>query len=135
MVTKSISSLATTLLLSIGSFVMANEDGKQSADLWLSDIDNGDFHSSWHNAAPAFQSTVNLNQWLNIAETARYPLGRTVSRHFNTQQSLNYVPGLGEGTFSRITYITSFENKPRGTEYLTMMQVNGAWKVAKYAIR
>lgn len=135
MVTKSIAPVVMTALLALSPASLASDNSKQNADLWLTDVDNGNFRSSWHNAAPAFQSVVNLNQWLDIAESARYPLGRTVSRRFNTQLSLSYVPGLGEGTFSRISYITSFEHKPRGAEYLTMMRVNGIWKVAKYAIR
>jgi hypothetical protein len=71
------------VLLAAGVAVAAQtpDDAAQAAaESWLRLVDGGSYSASWDQAAKALKGAVRQAEWSAMAESARTPLGKLVSR-------------------------------------------------------
>jgi len=69
----------------------------ESANHWLSLVDEGDYAISWNEAAPIFKVAVSKDQWVNMLQGSRSPLGRVISRGVKTALHKTSLPGAPDG--------------------------------------
>ena len=108
----------------------------KAAQAWLRLIDEGDYSSSWEEAAEVFKNAVTKAQWADMAKTVRQPLGKVISRQVMSKMPTKNVPGGPDGEYVIIQFKTSFENKADAIETVTpMLDKNGIWRVSGYYIK
>lgn len=137
-------------LLGAGGPLVASdgpEDAAQAAaESWLRLVDGANYASSWQQAAQAFRGAVKQSEWERMAEGARGPLGKLVSRKLKSREYTEKAPttrviggkayGWGDGKYVVIQYEAVFENKAAALETVTpMLDADGAWRVSGYFIR
>lgn len=112
------------------------ENAIQAAYLWLGLTDNGEYDSSWDQAAGYFKAAVTKQQWQMSLAAARTPLGKVINRTVKTGTYTRQVPGAPDGQYVIIQFETSFENKKSAVETVTpMLEKDGSWRVSGYYIK
>ncbi len=110
----------------------AIESGRQ----WLAQCDLGNYGESWEMAATYFKNAVKKDQWEQMAEAVRKPLGKVVKRDVKSQKYQTTAPGAPDGEYVIIQFSTTFENKKESTETLTlMMDKDRGWRTAGYFVK
>ncbi len=113
-----------------------NKHGIAAADQWLTLIDKKSYPDSWLAAAKIFRAAVSLSQWSDIAASVRDPLGELLSRDLFHDQSTTSLPGMPDGQYLILRYATTFANKARAVESITVIKdEDGSWRVAGYFIK
>jgi len=113
-----------------------NEIGIDTAALWLKLVDTKKYIASWQTAASVFKSAVTAEQWAKAAASAREPLGGLVSRKLFHDQLTSTLPGMPDGLYLVLRFVTRFENKVHAVESVTLMKdIHGTWRVAGYFIK
>ena len=108
----------------------------EAATAWLKLVDAGDHAASWKEAAAYFQASVKEPQWVEAASAARKPLGKLVSRQLAGNQQATELPGAPDGEYVVLSFSSSFENKKKTIETVTMMkEKDGAWRASGYFIK
>ncbi len=139
--TKRIVSAVAILALLLPGFVLADTAEKESvaiasAEFWLRLVDEGRYADSWKEASQYFKAAVNQDQWKGAMESARRPLGTTVSRTLKSSHYATSLPGAPDGEYVIIQYSTEFENKKAAIETVTpMLDKDGKWRISGYYIR
>jgi hypothetical protein len=137
------------VLLAAGVAVAAQtpEDAAQAAaESWLRLVDGGSYSASWDQAAKALKGAVRQAEWSAMAESARTPLGKLVSRRLRSRESTEKMPTTrviggkvytwGDGKYVVIQYDTVFANKASAVEtVIPMADPDGVWRVSAYSIR
>jgi hypothetical protein len=125
----------------------APEDAAQAAaESWLKLVDRGDYSASWDQAAKVFKGAVKQKDWGEVAEGARTPLGRLVSRTLKSREYTEKAPTTrmiggrvytwGHGKYVIIQFDAVFANKASAVEtVIPMADSDGVWRVAGYSIR
>jgi len=114
----------------------AEKAATESANHWLSLIDVGDYSASWNEAAPVFKGAVSKNQWAQMLQSTRAPLGTVISRTVKSAVYKNSLPGAPDGQYVVIQYESSFEHKKSAIETVTpSLGDDGQWRVSGYYIR
>ena len=126
------------LCLSFNS--MANEDKKDkaldAAEIWLMLIDEGQYSDSWETTAVYFKKSIEKEKWEQMITAVREPLGRQIHRELKSKTYHTSLPGVPDGEYIIIQFITSFENKKSGIETVTLMaDRNGKSRVSGYYIK
>ena len=123
----------------IGATQLASAEpvpGLDAAKAWLKLVDNGQYQRSWHDAAPVFQQRFSTDDWVNISEYARLPLGKQLSRtlinHYRAETAAG--PENEGGTYIKLDFKTTFENRQAATERVTLHQEASDWQVTSYLI-
>ncbi|MFT3992092.1 MAG: DUF4019 domain-containing protein [Luteolibacter sp.] len=107
-----------------------------SAEAWLSLIDDESYAQSWKGAAKLFQAALSESQWTASLTQARKPLGALISRKFMSSQSAKSLPGAPDGDYFVIQFTSSFANKASAVETVTFSkEKDGSWKASGYYIR
>ena len=107
-----------------------------SAAQWLALVDAGNYAASWNEAAQLFKTKVSKEQWSQMAESARGPLGKLNSRALKSSAYTTTLPGAPDGQYVVIQYDSSFEHKKSAVETVTpMLDKDGQWRVSGYFIR
>lgn len=107
-----------------------------AAEKWVVLVDSGKYAESWQEAAEYFRNAVKQEQWKQLAQAVRKPLGKLVSRKVKTSTYKTAVPGAPDGEYVVIRFETSFENKKVAIETVTpMMDKDGTWRVSGYFIK
>lgn len=107
----------------------------RAAEAWLALVDAGDYDGSWAAAAPVFQSGLGKAEWAKAASDVRTPLGRLVSRTFESADQATSLPGVPAGQYVVIRYETEFHDGGKHVETITPAMVgDGKWKVAGYYV-
>jgi len=107
-------------------------DHEKIARNWLKLVDRGDYDSSWESADRTFQRRVSQDDWLNVIEYARDPLGKPVSRELISQLSKDERANRAR-TIS-LDFRTDFENRHVATERVTLQRHDNYWQVSSYLI-
>lgn len=137
------------VLLAAGVAVAAQtpDDAAQAAaESWLRLVDGGSYSASWDQAAKALKGAVRQAEWSAMAESARTPLGKLVSRRLRSRESTEKMPTTrviggkvytwGDGKYVVIQYDTVFANKASAVEtVIPMADPDGVWRVSAYSIR
>jgi hypothetical protein len=128
------------LILSAGSAI-ADSSGKEkaailSAEKWLGMVDAEKYAESWKEAAELFRNAAKQEQWKQLMQAVRKPLGKLVTRKMKTKTYRTSLPGAPDGEYVVIEFATSFENKKSAVETVTpMMDKDGKWRVSGYYIK
>ena len=127
------------LLLNVG-ILFAQEAAEKrivaAAQMWLHEIDSGNYAKSWKQASSYFQGALTEKNWTDALTGARTPLGKLLSRKIAKTQSATSLPGAPDGNYLVMQFDTSFENKKSAVELVTFMrEKDGDWKAAGYYIK
>ena len=114
----------------------SNKKGIAAADDWLALVDEKNYPGSWLAAAEIFRAAVSITQWSDMASSVRDPLGELLSRDLFHDQSTTSLPGMPDGHYLILRYATTFANKAKTVESITVMKEDdGTWRVAGYFIK
>lgn len=109
---------------------------KESAEKWLTMVDQGQYKQSWKDAAQIFQSSVSEQNWEKAVSAVRSPLGNVLAREMISSKALSSVPGGPDGSYVVFQYRTSFQNKKNAIETVTpMLDKDGQWHVSGYYVK
>ncbi len=140
MIRKIVYLLIIGLIVS-GVTAMAGRTEKKAAALsaaqkWLAMIDKEQYAESWKENAELFRNAVSAQQWEQMMQAVRKPLGKLVSRKVKTKTYAKALPGAPDGEYVVIQFETSFENKKSAVETVTpMLDKDGVWRVSGYYIK
>jgi len=126
------------LWLCIGvSLAQEPEDlARESAKSWLALVDSGRYGESWDQASPLFKAHVTREQWQQMLDASRDPLGKIWSRKLESAAYTKTLPGAPGGEYVVIRYDTSFEHKQSAVETITpQLDKDGSWRVSGYFIK
>jgi hypothetical protein len=127
------------LLLNVG-ILFAEEAAEKpivaAAQIWLHEIDSGNYAKSWQQASTYFQGAVTERNWMDALNGARRPLGKLLARTLVKTQSATSLPGAPDGNYLVMQFDTSFENKKAAVELVTFVrEKDGSWRAAGYYIK
>jgi hypothetical protein len=107
-----------------------------AAEKWLSMVDAGTYTKSWQEASEYFRAAVTREQWEQSFNSVRKPLGRLITRKVKRTKYLTSLPGVPDGEYVVIQFVTSFERKKSAIETVTpVLESDGKWRVSGYYIK
>ena len=107
-----------------------------AANQWLALIDAGGYAKSWQESATYFKNAVTEDQWVQLLNATRRPLGELVSRKVKNATYTTSLPGAPDGEYVVIQFETSFKSKRSAIETVTpMFEENSGWRVSSYFIK
>ncbi len=113
-----------------------NENGIESAKIWLNLIDTRKYNVSWQTAAPVFKTSITALQWEKAITNMRNPLGNLIERNLFHDQYTTTLPGMPDGEYIILRFVTKYKNKQSAVETVTLMKDQTAnWRVAGYFIK
>lgn len=128
-----------TVVLAFVSGLAAQDNPKPATDAaqqWLSQVDAGHYAESWDHAAAFFQQKVSKQDWEQMLEKTRAPLGKVQSRTFKSANYETKLPNAPAGKYMVVQFRTKFANSPAAIETVTpMLGSDNQWKVSGYFIR
>ncbi len=136
----------TVILLVLGIMVVtlqsavADSDKKRGAETaalsWLKLVDDGEYATSWNDAAAYFKNAISKKEWEQSLTAVRKPLGKALSRELMSATYAARLPGAPDGEYVVIQFKTSFQNKNAAVETITpMLDKDGKWRVSGYYIK
>jgi hypothetical protein len=134
----SVAVLLTVLLLCI---VASSQTEKEkaavaSAKQWLGVVDAGRYAASWDETATMFKNAVSKDQWAQMLNASRAPLGKLESRKEKSAKYETSLPGAPDGQYVVMQFDSSFEHKKTAVETVTtQLDKDGKWRVAGYYIK
>jgi hypothetical protein len=136
----SASALAAPCAPSAGSAATTCADTAQApsvslSNTWLSLVDQGDYVGSWSATSALFKTRVTEAAWAKVADSARQPFGRAVSRKAESREETTSIPGSPDGRYEVLRFNTVFEHKHDAVETVILTWENEAWKVDGYFVR
>ena len=103
---------------------------------WLKKLDASDYLGTWEGAASMFKTAVSAQAWQQALQSVRAPLGAVRSRTDKSATFTRSLPGVPDGQYVVIQFDTTFENKAKTVETVTVaLDRDGAWRVAGYFIK
>jgi len=130
--------LGMTLLLSCAAGCSRDKTqaAQGAASEWLKLVDSGNYPQSWEEAANIMKSSVAKEQWQEILNRNRAPLGTLLSRKLTSAEYKEDIPGAPVGQYVVLRYESSFQNKGTVIETATpTLDKDGRWRVSVYYIR
>lgn len=133
--------LIGVILIIVSATGMAQNASKEkaaiaAAEKWLGVVDAGQYAESWKETATFFRKAVSQRKWEQSMRSFRKPLGKLVSRRFESSMYKTSLPGAPDGEYVVMQFNTSFANKESAVETVTaMLDKDGTWRVAGYFIR
>lgn len=104
-----------------------------AAQAWLTLVDQNKFGESWDKSASLTKLTVHKDEWIQILEKTRAPLGSVTSRQVVDQRTAKDPGGMPQGDYVVMFYKTVFSHKP-AFELLTLYLEDGQWVVLTYQV-
>jgi hypothetical protein len=109
---------------------------RHAVESWLVLTDSSKYGESYEQAAQQMKALISKDDWIDVLETTRAPLGMVLSRKLKGvkhSKTLKAAPGH-EGV--TLEYESSFEKNELVSEYLNaILQKDGTWQVTGYFIR
>jgi len=134
-----VTTIIFVLLLNIGILFAGEAPEKPivaAAQMWLHEIDSGNYATSWQQASAYFQGAITEKNWTDALNGARRPLGNLISRKVTKTTSAKSLPGAPDGNYLVMQFATSFANKKNAVETVTFMrEKDGIWRAAGYYIK
>ncbi len=134
----SVAVLLTVLLLGIVSSAQTDKEkaAVASAKQWLGVVDAGKYPASWDETATMFKNAVSKDQWAQMLNASRAPLGKLQSRQEKSAKYESSLPGAPDGQYVVMQFDSSFEHKKTAVETVTtQLDKDGKWRVAGYYIK
>jgi len=108
----------------------------QRAEQWLTKIDQRQYAESWTSSAVYLKQAIDQAQWTKTLTSHRQPFGLIVSRHHQKTEYRNNLPGVPNGHYAILYFLTNFETKLEAIETLVLQQEpDGAWRSIGYTIK
>lgn len=123
--TLSASSNATSSGETAAPLAVRESEVVRSAREWLVLGDQGRWKDSWLATASSFRKLNTAEQWADVAEKVRVPLGAVVSRTALSQESVPAPPAGVEV----VKFRTSFANRADVIETVSLAREGSDWKV------
>jgi hypothetical protein len=129
------------MLLVCASAPVSAQDPRESAVSaasrdWLAIIDKGDYAASWKAAGTKFRSAITAEKWSESVTAVRGPLGKVVQRTGQRTTFTKEFPGVPQGDYALVNFLTAFEKRTDTEETLTLeREADGQWHVIGYFIR
>lgn len=121
---------------SASSTSKAEEAAIRSAKAWLALVDSEKYEECWDEASTFFKNAVPKEQWQQSMQSVRKPLGKNISRKFQSKLYLTSLPGAPDGEYVVIKFDASFENKKYALETVTpMLEKDGKWRISGYFMK
>jgi len=134
-----VTTIIFVLLLNIGILFAGEAPEKPivaAAQMWLHEIDSGNYATSWQQASAYFQGAITEKNWTDALNGVRRPLGNLLSRKVAKTTSAKSLPGAPDGNYLVMQFATSFANKKNAVETVTFMrEKDGIWRAAGYYIK
>lgn len=109
---------------------------QKPAEAWLALCDTGKYAESWNEASQFFKSKVTKDQWIDMLQTTRNPLGTLNSQKLDAAKYKKNPPNAPEGEYVILTFDTSFERLSNAIETVSMtLDKDGQWRAAGYYIK
>lgn len=103
---------------------------------WLKKLDAADYSGAWEAAASMFKAVVSAQAWQQASQSVRSPLGALRNRSDRSATFTRSLPGMPDGQYVVVQFDTTFENKVKGIETVTVaLDQDGTWRVAGYFIK
>lgn len=133
--------IASSILLPFSLFADAAKMSSDSAlqvsamasQAWLTLLDKNQYAQSWDQTSALTKLTVNKDDWIQILEKTRKPLGSVTSRQVMDQRIAKDPSGLPKGDYMVMFYKTVFSHKT-GFELVTLFLEDGQWRVLTYQV-
>jgi len=110
-------------------------DSQAATNSWLALVDQGKYGESWDAASKTMQWTIKRDEWIKNLDGVRKPLGAVKSREILDVRTATNPQGLPQGEYMIFVYNTSFANKDKAYELVTLIQENdGSWRVLTYQV-
>jgi len=107
-----------------------------AAQGWLKLIDGGKFDASWREAAGFMKGKVTREQWFQMMETNRKPLGTSSSRTKTSTWFKTTMPGAPDGEYYIFQFESVLSDKKTYVETVTpTKEKDGKWRVIGYYIK
>ncbi len=107
-----------------------------AAEGWLKLIDGGKFDTSWQEAAGFMKGKVTRQQWVQMMEMNRKPLGAASSRTKASTWFKTTIPGAPEGEYYIFQFESVLSDKKTYMETVTpMKEKDGKWRITGYFIK
>lgn len=108
----------------------------QSANKWLTLVDEGKYRESWNEAASLFKNALPKDKWIETLGGIRPPLGKVLQRNVKTKDYKTSLHGAPDGEYVVIQFQTRFEYKASAIETVTpSKEKDGSWRVSGYYIK
>lgn len=108
-----------------------------SVQVWLKEIDTGQFQQSWDESSTWFHRICTSEEWIADMTRIRGHSGECTGRKQTKMEFQSDPPphrGSATGEWAYVHFDSSFENGKRTELVALMKEADGAWKVAGYAI-
>lgn len=105
--------------------VAAQAEVEAAARRWLALVDAGQWDASWQATGAQFRALNTAAVWAEASQRVRTPLGAVRSRVLIGQEDVSAPP---QG-YRLVKFRTSFANKAKATETLTLVREDGGWRV------
>lgn len=113
----------------------ATSPDQLAALAWLELVDSGRYRESWEAAAELFRGQMPAEDWSRLVAGVRDPIGTMKSRRLQSSSAAASLPGAPDGDYMMLQFVSSFTNKERAQERVTLMREGDEWRVAGYYIR
>lgn len=106
------------------------------AQSWLKGVDNEKYEQSWDQEAKQAQNVIKKEEWKQVLDAVRKPLGSVVDRKLLDQRTAKDPKGLVPGDYMVLFYKTKFQNKDSSYELITLQkEADGQWRVLTYQVQ
>jgi len=129
--------IALSCILMVGCGLSKKQQQKAVAAVtpWLDLIDTERYDDSWRRTGDYFRGTITSDRWNELMRAYRRPLGKVMSRSFNSARRETSLPGVLDANYIVIKFDTVFERKKKAVETVVMIvDQNGQLSVAGYYV-
>lgn len=109
------------------------KDSAAASLAWLALVDRNQYGESWDKSSTLTKLTVAKDEWVQILEKTRKPLGAVTSRQVVDQRTAIDPSGMPKGKYIVMFYKTVFAHKT-AYELVTLNQEDGHWSVLTYQV-
>lgn len=114
----------------------AEQIAVRAGESWLAMMDAGKYAESWKAAAAVLRGAVTAEKFESSMKSVREPMGKLDSRKLQSATYTTLLPGVPDGDYVVILYMTSFEHKATAQETLIMSrEKDKVWRVSGYYIK
>lgn len=104
-----------------------------ASQVWLNLLDTNKYAESWDRASSLTKLTVKKDEWIQILERSRRPLGSVTSRQVVDQRTAKDPNAMPKGDYIVMFYKTVFAHKT-AFELITLYLEDGQWRVLTYQV-
>lgn len=102
---------------------------------WLAIIDKGEMEHAYQIASDFFKKAISQAEFAEGMTMVLKPLGKIKNREVKDILYSTQMEALPDGEYVLVQYNSSFENKKKAVETLSLMKENNKWKVSGYHIK